>query len=186
MFLSTFAMDVANGFITDITSVCDRIEIVGSLRRQREIVHDIDILVIPRFAEVHDASLFGGKLQVNLLDAQVKQLHTAGRLAVERNGPRMKTLCLECDTDHISIDLYVATPATWWTLLLIRTGSRVHNIWLAAMAAERKMQLKADGSGIIDPNGQLLQIHSEEEIFEILGIPYVAPASRNRPPSAQH
>jgi DNA polymerase (family X) len=178
MFLSTFALDVANGFVSDIQSVCERLEIVGSLRRRREIVNDIDVLVIPKTVVVPDSSLFGGTTQVNLLDAQLSQLNSAGRLGMERNGPRIKRCYMSCDDDLIGIDLYIATPATWWTLLLIRTGSRAHNIWLAAMAAECHMQLKADGSGIIDPSGRLIQIQSEEHIFEILGVPYRPPQER--------
>jgi DNA polymerase/3'-5' exonuclease PolX len=178
MFLHAFALEVANAFIADVNSVCERIEIVGSLRRRREIVNDIDIIAIPKRAHVHDASLFGGNHHVNMLDAELSQLHQVGRLGVERNRPRMKRLYRPCDHDLITIDLYIATPANWWTLLLIRTGSRYHNIAMAGLALDRRMHLKADGSGIVLPDGQLLQVQSEEEIFKILGTPYRPPEDR--------
>jgi DNA polymerase/3'-5' exonuclease PolX len=178
MFLRTFAMDVANGFVDDIASVCEKIEIVGSIRRKKDIVNDIDILVIPKTAEVTDALFPGAKSPISLLDAQLAQMRSAGRLVMERNGPRVKRFCLSCDQDIISIDLYIATPETWWTLLLIRTGSRANNILLAARAAELNMQLKADGSGILDQTGKLLPMESEMAIYGTLRLPYRPPEER--------
>ena len=49
---------------------------------------------------------------------------------------------------YFMLDIYVATPETWATLLLIRTGSRAHNIKLCARARAMGMRLHADGSGL--------------------------------------
>jgi DNA polymerase/3'-5' exonuclease PolX len=40
------------------------------------------------------------------------------------------------------------------------------------------MQLKADGSGIISPGGELMRMESEEQIFETLKLPYKRPEER--------
>lgn len=178
MFTHAFALEIATSFVEEIGSVCEKVQIVGSLRRQRPFVNDIDIIAIPKTVDVHDASLFGGNLQVNMLDAQLLQLHQAGRLGMERNGPRMKRFYRECQHELISIDLYIATKTTWWTLLLIRTGSRSHNIALAGRAVDRNMHLKADGSGVLTVTGELIPIQSEEQIFQILGVPYREPEER--------
>ena len=79
----------------------------------------------------------------------------------------------------VQIDLYLATESTWWTLLLIRTGSRDHNIKLAMRAQELHMQLKADGSGLLSPGGSLIRIESEEDIFKHLRLPFKEPKERN-------
>jgi len=78
----------------------------------------------------------------------------------------------------VPIDIYLATEQTWWTLLLIRTGSRNHNIKLARRAIELQMHLKADGSGLLGHDGSLIQIYSEEAIFHHLGLQYRPPEER--------
>lgn len=91
----------------------------------------------------------------------------------------------------IDLDIYVATPETWATLLLIRTGSAAHNIRLCSRAKNMGMKLHADGSGLFSirekvnfygaverRDEELLASNSEEEIFKALGLPYEEPERR--------
>ncbi len=178
MFPNTFALDIANDFITQISSTCDRIEIVGSLRRQKIGVNDIDLLVIPRFIQMEDETLFGGPFQENQLDKQLSQLCLSRDLELDANGSKIKRFLKTVDGDTVPIDLYIATEQTWWTLLLIRTGSRQHNIKLARQAMELQMHLKADGSGLLTANGSIITVCSEEEIFRNLKLEYRSPEER--------
>jgi DNA polymerase/3'-5' exonuclease PolX len=41
------------------------------------------------------------------------------------------------------------------------------------------MRLRASGDGIEHGNGDLLRANSEEEIFGLLGLPYVLPEERS-------
>jgi DNA polymerase/3'-5' exonuclease PolX len=178
MFPSTFALDIANDFIRQISASCDRIEIVGSLRRQKVGVNDIDLLVIPRFIQMQDESLFGGPYQENQLDKQLSQLCLSHDMELDANGSKIKRFLKTVDGDTIPIDLYVASEQTWWTLLLIRTGSRQHNIKLARRAMELQMHLKADCSGLLTSNGCIISVGSEEEIFQNLKLEYRRPEDR--------
>jgi DNA polymerase/3'-5' exonuclease PolX len=178
MLPSTFALDIANDFIRQICASCDRIEIVGSLRRQKMGVNDIDLLVIPRFIQVQDETLFGGPYQENQLDKQLSQLCLSHDMELDANGAKVKRFLKTVDGDTIPIDLYVATEQTWWTLLLIRTGSRQHNIKLARRAMELQMHLKADGSGLVTSTGRIISVGSEEEIFQNLKLEYRRPEDR--------
>ena len=63
--------------------------------------------------------------------------------------------------------------------MLIRTGSKNHNIMLAKRAIEMHMQLKADGTGLLSPGGSIIPIGSEEHIFEHLNLPYRIPEDRD-------
>jgi DNA polymerase/3'-5' exonuclease PolX len=179
MFPSAFALDIASDFIHQISAACDRIEIVGSLRRQKVGVNDIDLLVIPRFIQVQDETLFGGPYQENQLDKQLSQLCLSHDMELDANGTKIKRFLKTVDSDTVPIDLYVATEQTWWTLLLIRTGSRQHNIKLARRAMELQMHLKADGSGLLTSNGRIISVGSEEEIFQHLKIEYRSPEERD-------
>ena len=76
------------------------------------------------------------------------------------------------------VDLYFATPETWATLLLIRTGSTANNVHLCSIAKARGWKLKADGQGLFNEKGDLVASHSEEEIFEALGLKYLPPEKR--------
>jgi DNA polymerase/3'-5' exonuclease PolX len=179
MFPDTFARDIAEDFINQISASCDRIEIVGSLRRNKIVVNDIDILIIPRFLQMEDETLFGGPYQENQLDKQLSQLCLSRDLELDADGSKIKRFLKTVDGDTVPIDLYIATEQTWWTLLLIRTGSRNHNIKLACRARDLNMQLKADGSGLMTDAGAIIAIQSEEDIFRHLGLEYRPPEERD-------
>jgi DNA polymerase/3'-5' exonuclease PolX len=178
MFPHAFAQEIAEDFISQISASCERIQIVGSLRRLKLGVNDIDILVIPRLLQLDDDSLFGEPVRENQLDKQLSHLCLSQDLELESNGSKIKRFVKTVDGDTVPIDLYIATEQTWWTLLLIRTGSRGHNIKLARRALELQMHLKADGSGLLTSSGSIVPIASEEDIFRLLNLEYRSPEDR--------
>ena len=178
MFPNTFAHEIAEDFIRQISAACDRIEIVGSLRRLKIGVNDIDLLVIPRFVQMNDETLFGGPYQENQLDKQLSQLCLSHDMELDANGSKIKRFLKTVDGETVPIDVYIATEKSWWTLLLIRTGSRQHNIRLARKAMELQMRLKADGSGLLTSSGSIITVGSEEEIFQHLKMQYRTPEER--------
>jgi len=76
------------------------------------------------------------------------------------------------------IDFNFATTQTWGTLLLVRTGSKEHNIRLASLAKGRGWKLHASGEGLTDAQDRRVAGDTEESIFATLGLPYVAPEKR--------
>jgi len=77
------------------------------------------------------------------------------------------------------LDVYIATPEIWATLLLIRTGSKEHNIYLCTRARQKGMKLHADGSGLFRALERVAG-DTEESIFKTLGLDYVIPERRER------
>ena len=134
---------------------CKRVEIAGSIRRRRPDVHDIDIVCIPKSASELSRFFF-----VNAIVPTGGKKHLKFKL------------------DGIPVDLYLADEYTWATLLLIRTGSKEHNIKMCRRAQEMGMKLKANGEGIILNEGPRLTIETEGDIFEALGLPYKEPWER--------
>lgn len=103
---------------------------------------------------------------------------------IKLNGPDMKrvilpTLSPNLPQEHIALDLYIATPATWSTLLLISTGSKENNIRLATMAKRKGWHLAADGQGLINEAGTRIAGDTEHSIYQALGIPYQEPEERD-------
>ena len=69
-----YALNVADEFIVKISPFCEWTEIVGSIRRLRKQVNDIDILVIPKFEETKDETLFGETVRINTLDRKLSSM----------------------------------------------------------------------------------------------------------------
>lgn len=155
------AQDIAERVVTALAPACDRIEVAGSLRRRRSDVHDIDLVLIPR-----DRLAF----LILLMELYERKPEKIGEKYV-----MLKSF------DGIQVDLYLATPDTWATLLLIRTGSKAHNIRLAQRAKDLGWRLKANGDGIdgpLDATGAPLKMQSEVDIFRTLNLPYREPWER--------
>lgn len=151
------ARTLSNEIVDKLKPLCSRIEVVGSIRRGCPICHDVDIVLIP------------GK-------------GCQGRMAVALRylGPVIKSgpLIHACRYRGQRVDIYIATEQTWWTLMLIRTGSKEHNIKLCSRAKAMGMKLHADGSGLTRDNGTLIVPSSEQDIFTILNLPYKRPEER--------
>lgn len=133
--------------------------LVGSARREKPIVRDLDIVLIP----ANQGALL---------------------MALEGLGEKMKggAKMIQRRYKGQQVDIYIADERTWPTLVLIRTGSKEHNIKLCARARSKDMRLHADGSGIeyISSSGEVDRIipKDEADIFRILGLPYVDPRKR--------
>ncbi len=147
----------------------DRIEVAGSIRRGKPIVHDIDIVCI---------------LGEDFLNA-IQAVYSLGKFIVQ--GPKIWRIALP---EGIEADIYFATPETWATLLLIRTGSKEHNIKLCQQARFRNMRLHADGSGLfkvlqdrigmdtMEDHLERVAGDTEQSIFAALGLVYAEPWER--------
>ena len=137
---------------------CSKMLMVGSIRREVPRVNDVDIVVIPRNQ---------GQLAVALSNLGQKI----------RQGPLMYS----CNYKGIQVDIYVATEETWVTLVLIRTGSKEHNVKLCRLAQKQGLRLHANGSGLtVEATGEPWQgrITSERDIFAALEVPYLEPRDR--------
>ena len=172
IFPAQIAIAVARKIVDELRPACDRIEVAGSLRRGNNTVHDIDIVLLPE--EPRKGFSLGTS---TFLEGLIAQLVARGSLTPVRGKDKIK--CFVATKTGIPVDVYVAKRETWATLLLIRTGSKEHNIKLAQRAKELGMKLRASGDGIERANGDLMRANSEEEIFGLLGLPYVSPEQRS-------
>lgn len=154
------AQRIADMVKAKLAPYCERIEVAGSIRRKRPFVNDVDIVCIPSNQ---------GQLAY--------QLQSLGKLKM--GGQKL----VRVEMGTIMLDVYIAAPQTWATLLLIRTGSARHNIYLCTRARQQGKTLKADGSGLfdlVDCQGSESRIagDTEESIFEALGLKYRKPEER--------
>ncbi|MBA7573030.1 hypothetical protein ES708_14819 [subsurface metagenome] len=147
---------IADTVVKVLEPYCDRVVVAGSIRRQKPTVRDIDLVVIARDRQNLDSALM-----------RMGNYKMSG----------MKIARIEMDS--IPLDIYFATPETFATLLLIRTGSVESNIRLATRAKKRGWRLAASGGGLLNERGEKVAGDSEESIYEALGLPYQRPEERS-------
>ncbi|GAH62604.1 unnamed protein product [marine sediment metagenome] len=154
------AQKVAEGIVELLKPYCSRPpEIVGSIRRKRPWVNDIDLVLLP-----NPLDLWG-------LHAELTKL---GGGKLKMSGSKIMRVMY----GSIQVDVYVASEETWATLLLIRTGSAENNIRLCTVARDRGWRLKANGDGLFDETGERIAGDTEESIYAALGLPWQPPEER--------
>jgi DNA polymerase (family 10) len=143
----------------DVTRCC----VAGSLRRSKEIIGDIDFLTSSR------------------QPAAVIEFFTArpGIINIIAKGGTKASVVLE---GGIQADLRVVTDAEFPFALAYFTGSKAHNIVMRQRAIERGLRLNEYGLfksevETRDP-ALLVPCHTEEEIFQNLGLAFVPPEMR--------
>jgi len=152
------AQKIAEEVVKRLSPYCQRIEVAGSIRRKKATVKDIDIVLIP----------------ADPWNLEQEILSLARPFMPQLSGNKLKRF----KYDDTQVDLYFATPETWATLLLIRTGSKESNIRLATLAKKRGWHLAANGDGLFNEKGERIAGDSEESIFEALGLPWQEPEER--------
>lgn len=161
------ANPLAFKILTLVDAHCNKIEIVGSIRRRRPIVRDIDFVCVSKPVEWRKV----GKELEYMLDAKT---NVSGKTV---SGDKIKRMLVPFARGHVQVDFYNTTPETWGVYELIRTGSADHNIWLARYALRNKMQLKYS-VGLVDKEGNVLASRNEKEIFKALGLEWIPPPQR--------
>jgi DNA polymerase (family 10) len=140
-----------------------RCSTAGSLRRHREIIGDVDLLASSR-------------KPAHVIDFFTQQ---PGILNVIAKGETKASVLLQ---GGIQSDLRVVSDAEFASALMYFTGSKEHNIVMRQRAIDRGLRLNEYGlfrstTETRDPK-LLVVCKTEEEIFEKLGLNYVAPEMR--------
>lgn len=176
------AMTVAEALRTLLAPFCERIEIAGSLRRQKLEVGDIELLFIPKFG-TRQKDLLETE-QYDLADWKINEELKAGILAKRPNkvgtfawGEKNK-LALHVHSG-IPVDLFATTEPCWWNSLVCRTGGKDNNLLITTTAQREGWSFEAYGSGFRALNcSEHHQTTSERDVFEFIGLPYLEPKDR--------
>jgi DNA polymerase (family 10) len=133
-----------------------KISLAGSLRRQKETVRDIDILVISHKPD-------------KVMDAFV---NFPGRREILAKGGTKSSLRTNQD---VQVDCRVVEERSFGAALLYFTGSKNFNIKLRQLAIKKGLKINEYG---VFKKDKFLTGGSEEEIFKVLGMDYVEPELR--------
>ncbi len=134
--------------------VVQRAEAAGSLRRGKETVGDLDLLVISS-------------------EPSVVMEFFAGLGEVIGSGPTKTSIRWE---GTFQIDLRCVPAESFGAAMQYFTGSMDHNVALRGRA--RRLSCELNEYGLFDALGQCIASETEEEIYSKLGLPWIAPELR--------
>ena len=168
------ALTIAQQLLAALEPGCTRSIIAGSLRRRKPEIGDIEIVALPKLEPVSD--MFGDVVlgqEVNLLDVALAAL---APLHYTKNGPKYKQFSF----DGMTVDLFLASSATWGAVATIRTGSADFTHWLVT---ERRHGGACPGGmsfreGRIWFAGAALDTPEERDVFEAVEQPWIEPVER--------
>ena len=147
--------------------------VAGSIRRERPVCNDVDIVCIPKIKV--DTDMLGEAIgHRNLLHHRLSLECLSGKGKLINGAESGKMMIIQLRA--CQLDLWFATSDTVGTRLLCRTGSMQHNIWLAERA--KRMGLHWNPYEGLLLAGSLLKARSEDEIYATLGLPYIEPRDR--------
>ncbi|MDP3731424.1 MAG: DNA polymerase/3'-5' exonuclease PolX [Candidatus Omnitrophota bacterium] len=152
------AVQVADEFVGALRKLpaVKKISVAGSLRRQKETVRDIDILMISRKPK-------------KVMDVFTGLPDVATVLAKGETKASVRTKL------DVQVDCRVEEDKSFGAALLYFTGSKNFNIKLRQIAIKKGLKLNEYG---LFRNGKFVCGRSEEEIFKSLGLPYIEPELR--------
>lgn len=144
-------------FIKSIPGV-NKVVHAGSLRRWKETIGDIDILVSCSRPEV-------------VMEKFVAHPH------VERVLARGETKSSALFNNHIQVDLRIVDEEAFGAALQYFTGSKEHNV--ALRLRSKKMGLKINEYGVFrETDGERVAGKEEIDIYKAVGLPFIVPQLR--------
>ena len=129
----------------------------GSLRRMRETVGDLDLLVATADPEP--------------VMAAFRKLPQVSETLL--SGPTKTTIRTH---EGLQVDLRILEPNRWGTALQYFTGSQMHNVRLRELARRKKLSLSE--YALTPDDGHEILCAEEEEVYRLLGLQWVPPELR--------
>ncbi len=154
------ALPMAEAYVEYLKSsqAVDRISIAGSLRRGRDTIGDIDILV-------------GDDSPAAVIDAFVAYPDVEDVLM---KGPTKSSVRL---AGGVQVDLRAVETSSYGAALQYFTGSKEHNVVLRRIGVEK--DLKLNEYGLFErESGRMVAGETEEEVYAALGLAYTPPEIR--------
>lgn len=183
----TTAKALADVLVGNMRPYCERIEITGSIRREKPEVKDIEIVCIPRIdTEIVKSGLFGDELPVET--NRLWEWATGGSHNVQWIKPGTSEIVdwiPKADGKYwrgylpehdCKLDLFLAKPDNFGTIFLIRTGSAEFS---QAVVTKAKHQGTPCEGGYFTQNGKRVYTPEEIDVFKLLDLDYVEPVERH-------
>src|SRR5919112_3673945 len=154
------ALDVGEAVVAALRAhpAADRVELAGSARRLVDSVKDLDVIA-PATAP---PALLAALGDIDLVEAAS---------GTDNNTARART------HTGLNIDLRVVEPDQFGNVLQHLTGSKAHNMALREASVRRGLHVSEYGI-LDDATGETHRCATEEEVYALLGLPWIPPELR--------
>lgn len=158
------AQNVAEITMSEIDNWTKKIDIVGSIRRGKAMVHDIDYVALVET----DRNWENMRHQIfTMMDSKP---------VFKKGDQTIRALLALANCTYIQIDIYRCTEENYGIQKLIRTGSAEHNVWLASRAIKQGLRLLYSKG--LCKGEQIIAGSGEKDIFYSLGLEWIEPSKR--------
>jgi len=157
-FLWVEAWAQAEGVVEALRKIrsVEAVEVAGSLRRRKEVVHDADLIVATRSPE----------------DVVKRFVKLAGVGRVLAAGGTKGSVVLDTG---LQVDLRAVKPAELPFAMHYFTGSKAHNIAVRGLAQQKGLKLNEYG---LWKGKRSVKCKTEADLFDALGLAYIPPELR--------
>lgn len=177
------AENIAREAINTLTDTClpGKCIVVGSVRRKKPVVHDIELLLAP----IIGADLFGIAptsddeiLMTSMLYAALARYADWRGWPQEQNGARKQSFIMQSGE---KFECYIVLPpAQWGRLEVLRTGPKEFS--QQCVTSKSKGGFFPSGyrqdDGAVWHGNQVVPMEDEKAFFDFLGLNYVQPEHR--------
>lgn len=155
------AMQLGNTILKQLRKLPDvhRAELAGSLRRKKETVGDVDILLAApkkNWSKIIDSFVSWNQIESILAKGETK-------------------VSVMVKDFKRQVDLRIVEDTAWGAALVYFTGSKEHNVRLRQIALDKGLKLNEYG---IFENNRKVAAKTEEEVYQALGLSWLPPEMR--------
>jgi DNA polymerase (family 10) len=140
-----------------------KIEVVGSTRRRKETIGDLDILVTA-----------DDKDRLKIMDF-FTSLEEVSEVLVK--GPKKSSVIMKFEGKERQVDLRIFKDEEWGAALQYFTGSKQHNIHLREIAKEKGLKINEYGVFKVETEERIAG-DTEESVYKSVGMDWIPPELR--------
>lgn len=157
------ALALAKEILNEIKKIpaVEKAEIAGSIRRKKETIGDIDIIIVAK-----------KKDHRRIVDQFIKLPLVEKVLAA---GDTKASVQLS--NRYVQVDIRVVEPSQYGSALFYFTGSKEHNIKLRLIAKQKNWKMNEYGV-FENKTGKRLAGETEQSIYNLFGYRYIPPEKR--------
>lgn len=161
----TQALQTAEALVDLLRMHCERIEIAGSIRRGEPMVGDVEIVAIAK-----DSLL-------PFTDDLVQRGIGAKALYGEKNTTRWGGKYRGVQYQGMKCELFIAEPDNYGATLWLRTGGGDKNKFVMQHLIRTNAPVRTS-EGYWHYKGALVPTPEEQDVYDLLGLPFIPPAER--------
>ncbi len=159
----TEARAIANKVLEEIKQIpfVEHAEIAGSIRRKKETIGDIDIIIVAQKGS--HRRIVKQFIRIPLIEKVLAAGDTKASVQLY--------------SSQVQVDIRVVEPAQYGSALFYFTGSKEHNIKLRLIAKQKGWKMNEYGV-FENKTGRRLAGETEQSIYDLFGYRYIPPEKR--------